>query len=119
MNRRFSSPMPKSLIDDEVIITQNTTERLSLQGNGGSGKNLSAVRDEGFGHQDANSELFEPLLDSVAAAKLLRIHPKTLQKMARSGTVPGHRIGDLWRFRVSVLDTWIREAVNFQSPLVP
>jgi hypothetical protein len=26
---------------------------------------------------------FEPLLDSVEAAALLRIHPKTLQKMAR------------------------------------
>jgi len=111
--------MPKSLMDDEVIITQSTTERLSLHGNGGSGKSLTAVRDEGFGHQGPDSERFEPLLDSAAAAKLLRIHPKTLQKMARSGTVPGHRIGDLWRFRVSELDTWIREAVNFQSPLVP
>jgi excisionase family DNA binding protein len=119
MNRRFNSAMPKSLMDDEVIITQSTTGRPSLQGNGGSGKSLTAVRDEGFGHQDPDSERFEPLLDSAAAAKLLRIHPKTLQKMARSGTVPGHRIGDLWRFRVSELDSWIREAVNFQSPLVP
>ena len=93
--------MPKSLIDDEVIITQSTTERLSLQGNGGSGKSLTAVRHEGFGHQYPESERFEPLLDSATAAKLLRIHPKTLQKMARSGIVPGHRIGDLWRFRVS------------------
>ena len=119
MNRRFNSAMPKLLMDDEVIITQNTTEPLSLQGNGGSGKSLTATRHEGYGYQDPESERFEPLLDSAAAAKLLRIHPKTLQKMARSGTVPGHRIGDLWRFRVSELDTWIREAVNFQSPLVP
>lgn len=111
--------MPKSLIDDEVAITQSTTEHLSPQGNGASGKRLTAVRDGGFGNQDPGSERFEPLLDSAAAAKLLRIHPKTLQKMARSGTVPGHRIGDLWRFRVSELDSWIREAVNFQSPLVP
>ena len=111
--------MPKSLIDDEVIINESTTERLSLQENGGSGKSPTAVRGEGFGHQDPASERFEPLLDSAAPAKLLRIHPKTLQKMARSGTVPGHRIGDLWRFRVSELDSWIREAVNFQSPLVP
>lgn len=111
--------MPKSLMDDETIITQSTTERLSPQGNGGSGESLTALRDERFGHQDPDSERFEPLLDSAAAAKLLRIHPKTLQKMARSGSVPGHRIGDLWRFRVSELDSWIREAVNFQTPLVP
>jgi len=69
----------------------------------------------------ASSELhgFEPLLDTHQAAALLGIHPKTLQKMARAGTVPGHRIGDLWSFRVSELDSWVRMAVNFQSPLVP
>ena len=69
----------------------------------------------------ANSDLhgFEPLLDTHQAAALLGIHPKTLQKLARAGTVPGHRIGDLWRFRVSELDSWVRMAVNFQSPLVP
>ena len=69
----------------------------------------------------ASSELhgFEPLLDTHQAASLLGIHPKTLQKMARAGTVPGHRIGDLWSFRVSELDSWVRMAVNFQSPLVP
>ena len=32
---------------------------------------------------------FEPLLDSVEAAALLRIHPKTLQKMARRGQILG------------------------------
>jgi excisionase family DNA binding protein len=62
---------------------------------------------------------FEPLLDTHEAAALLRIHPKTLQKMARAGTVPGHRFCDLWRFRVSELDSWLGVKVNFQSPLVP
>jgi hypothetical protein len=32
---------------------------------------------------------FEPLLDSTQAARLLRIHPKTLQKMARRGEIHG------------------------------
>lgn len=62
---------------------------------------------------------FEPLLNSVQAAALLRIHPKTLQRMARNATVPAHRIGDLWRFRASELDNWLRPRVNSQSPLVP
>ena len=30
---------------------------------------------------------FEPLLDSVEAAALLRIHPNTLKKMARRGEI--------------------------------
>jgi excisionase family DNA binding protein len=62
---------------------------------------------------------FEPLLDTHQAAALLGIHPKTLQKMARAGTVPCHRIGDLWRFRASELDRWLHAGVNSKPPLVP
>jgi excisionase family DNA binding protein len=62
---------------------------------------------------------FEPLLDTHQAAALLGIHPKTLQKMARAGTVPCHRIGDLWRFRASELDSWLHTGVNSKPPLVP
>jgi excisionase family DNA binding protein len=62
---------------------------------------------------------FEPLLDTQRAAALLGIHPKTLQKLTRAGTVPCHRIGDLWRFRASELDTWLRTGLNSKPPLVP
>jgi len=54
---------------------------------------------------------FEPLLNSVQGALLLGIHPKTLQRMARAGQVPALRIGDLWRFRASDLDEWLRSGV--------
>jgi excisionase family DNA binding protein len=50
---------------------------------------------------------FEPLLDSEQAASLLRIHPKTLQKMARRGEIHGTHVGKLWRFRASDLNDWI------------
>lgn len=50
---------------------------------------------------------FEPLLDSEEAANLLRIHPKTLQKMARRGEIQGIHVGRLWRFRASDLDEWL------------
>jgi excisionase family DNA binding protein len=50
---------------------------------------------------------FERLLDSDEAAALLGIHKKTLQKMARNGEIPGIQIGDLWRFRASVLNEWL------------
>lgn len=55
---------------------------------------------------------FEPVLNTEEAAALLQIHPKTLQKMAREGTVPAFRIGDLWRFRASALDEWLRSVVS-------
>jgi len=50
---------------------------------------------------------FEQLLDSDEAAALLKIHPKTLQKMARNGKITGIQIGKLWRFRASVLNSWL------------
>ena len=50
---------------------------------------------------------FEPLIDSDEAAGLLRIHPKTLQRMARSGQVPAIRVGKFWRFRKRELNVWL------------
>ena len=55
---------------------------------------------------------FEPLLDSDEAAALLKIHPKTLQRMARRGEIEGIRIGKLWRFRVSDLAHWIEKIAS-------
>jgi DNA binding domain, excisionase family len=50
---------------------------------------------------------FEQLLDSDEAAVLLKIHPKTLQRMARNGEITGVQVGRLWRFRASVLNEWL------------
>lgn len=55
---------------------------------------------------------FEPLLDSEEAAALLKIHPKTLQKLARNGEVSAIHIGKLWRFRASSLDEWVKKIAS-------
>jgi excisionase family DNA binding protein len=55
---------------------------------------------------------FEPLLDSEEAAALLKIHPKTLQKLARQGEVAAIHIGKLWRFRASALDEWVKKIAS-------
>lgn len=59
----------------------------------------------------------EPTLTAAEAAAILQIHPKTLQKMARQGRVPGRQVGDLWRFRASQLDEWLRSPVSSESHL--
>ena len=51
----------------------------------------------------ASAQYIEPLIDTEEAAALLRIHPKTLQRMARRGEVRGYQLGKLWRFRASDL----------------
>jgi len=58
---------------------------------------------------------FEPLLDSDEAAALLKIHPKTLQRMARRGEIPAIQIGKLWRFRASELDAWMGNNAGHSS----
>ena len=57
------------------------------------------------------SEVFvpEPLLDTDEAAAIMRIHPKTLQKLARRGVIRAIQIGKVWRFRASSLEEWIQE----------
>jgi excisionase family DNA binding protein len=57
---------------------------------------------------DSYQTSFEPLLDSDEAAALMKIHPKTLQRMARRGEISAIQIGKLWRFRASVLNEWIK-----------
>jgi len=60
----------------------------------------------------ARENAFEPLLDSAEAAALLKIHPKTLQKMARNGEITAIQIGKLWRFRASALNEWLEKIAS-------
>lgn len=55
---------------------------------------------------------FEPLLDSEQAAALLKIHPKTLQRLARNRDIAGIQIGRLWRFRASALNRWLEKMAS-------
>lgn len=65
----------------------------------------------------AEDKAFEPLLGAKEAAKLLCVHEKTVQAMARSGEIPCLRMGKYWRFRESALDAWVQERLtsDYQS----
>jgi excisionase family DNA binding protein len=63
-------------------------------------------------HPAEAAQRFEPLLDAEEAARLLRIHPKTLRRSARLGEIPATRIGRLWRFRASVLNEWLERIAS-------
>ena len=51
----------------------------------------------------------ERLLDSHEAAALLKVHPRTLQRLAQRGEIAGIQGGKLWRFRASSIDAWVQE----------
>ena len=70
------------------------------------------------GHMSASVNpavsLLDELLDSQAAAALLGIHSKTLERAARRGEVPGYFRFRRWYFSKSELDAWLR--VTVRSP---
>jgi excisionase family DNA binding protein len=51
--------------------------------------------------------LFEPLLSHKEAAALLAINRETLRRMAVRGEVPALKVGRFWKYRASVLDSWV------------
>ena len=71
---------------------------------------MSVLAPKPIQRADANPT-FERLLHSEEAVSLLKIHPKTLQKMARNGEIVGVQMGKLWRLRASILNAWLQQKV--------
>jgi excisionase family DNA binding protein len=61
--------------------------------------------------QKLNSTRHEPVWGCEEAAVFLRIHPKTVKRLASMGNLPGFRIGNRWRFRPSELDAWAHSGI--------
>ncbi len=55
--------------------------------------------------------LERPLTCEEAAA-FVRVHPKTVKRMARSGELPGHFRFGRWFFYASELDCWMRTELH-------
>jgi len=49
----------------------------------------------------------EALLTSKEASRVLKIHPKVLERMAKRGEIPALKVGKFWRYRATTLDAWI------------
>lgn len=54
-------------------------------------------------------------LDSRTAAEMLGCHPKTLERKARRGEVPGHFKLNRWYFVIAELDAWLKGDVRSAS----
>ena len=70
---------------------------------------------------DAASSHLEPFVNAREASKFVRLHPVTVQRLAREGLLPGHPVSNglrrHWRFRLSELGRWLqaRESERQQS----
>ncbi len=49
------------------------------------------------------------VLTSVEAADYLKMHVKTVCRLAKEGKIPAKKVGSEWRFLRSVLDRWLAE----------
>jgi excisionase family DNA binding protein len=57
----------------------------------------------------------EALLDAADASELLKLHPRTVKRLALTGDLPAMRIGRVWRFRPSDIDRWIVAQIDSNS----
>ena len=58
---------------------------------------------------------FERPLTCDEAGELLRVHPKTIKRMAARGEIPGHFRFGRWFFYSSELDSWMRIEIDSSS----
>jgi excisionase family DNA binding protein len=62
--------------------------------------------------RDLQARGFEPLLNLKEAAAILGMHWKTLERMARNRKVPALKVGKRWKFRLTLLNTWLENELN-------
>ncbi len=60
-----------------------------------------------IGSEDRLSQV----MTSVEAAEYLKMHVKTVCRLAKDGKIPAKKVGSEWRFLRSVLDRWLTETM--------
>ncbi len=51
------------------------------------------------------------VMTSLEAAEYLKMHVKTVCRLAKEGKIPARKVGSEWRFLRSVLDSWLTQTV--------
>jgi excisionase family DNA binding protein len=97
-------------MQERKLSTKETFE-LSLadqdKGTTGGGENATAA----FQQLPEGLSVERPLTCEEAAA-FVRVHPKTVKRMARGGELPGHFRFGRWFFYASELDCWMRTELH-------
>lgn len=45
-------------------------------------------------------------------AKILKLHPFTVTRLAREKKIPGFKVGGVWRFQKDKFERWVEEQVD-------
>jgi excisionase family DNA binding protein len=60
-------------------------------------------------HLGGEDSTTSKVMTSVDAAEYLKMHVKTVCRLAKEGKIPAKKVGSEWRFLRSVLDRWLTE----------
>lgn len=100
-----STPPVETALAEAGVATNAAPKQATTVG---EGKGIGGTELK-FGYDASDVE--RPLTCEEAAA-LVRVHPKTVKRMARSGELPGHFRFGRWFFYASELDCWMRTELH-------
>jgi len=97
-----------------LAVNSSSLRSESQTGNASESKPSPSAERSGvpFASSTESHQTPEPVWDCAEAARFLRLHPKTVKRMARNGQIPGCRLGRRWYFRPSDLDVLLRTGVS-------
>src|SRR5919108_5190401 len=98
---------PEHLIREKLELSSTEPEPGKSATGGGKSRTITRAW---LG--DAKRSTVERPLTCEEAAELVRVHPKTVKRMARAGELPGHFRFGRWFFYASELDSWMRTELH-------
>ncbi len=109
----FSETEQPDESSNESVPPIRETFELSLteQGKGTTGGGETRTLTSRLSGGGRRPTVERPLTCEEAAA-FVRVHPKTVKRMARSGDLPGHFRFGRWFFYASELDCWMRTELH-------
>jgi excisionase family DNA binding protein len=103
--KQSCDPMPHNIETFNLSLTE--------RGQGATGREKEAGNNSASEpHAQGERSGIERPLTCEEAAELVRVHPKTVKRMARSGELPGHFRFGRWFFYSSELDSWMRTELH-------
>jgi Helix-turn-helix domain len=109
----FSEQMPS--LGKEIVFSPDQ-ERSVVSAEAAEAPDYASAGKGLFDDQGERSSRPEPYVDAREGASFLKMHPKTLMRLAREGSVPAYSISEgtrrHWRFLISELDKWMKTKVN-------
>jgi excisionase family DNA binding protein len=60
----------------------------------------------------------EQILTIREVADYLKVHERTVYRLAAKGQLPGFKVANTWRFRRTDIDAWISRQMQAARPLI-